>query len=60
MPKVKALKKFYDLEAGVDRVPGDSWEASAARAKALNETQYGELVEVAKAAKARKAKEGAE
>ena len=57
MPKVKALKKFYDIEAGSDRLPGDSWEVTAERAKALNTTQYGELVEVTKATKARKPKE---
>ena len=61
MPKVKALKKFYDIEADSDRLPGDSWEVTAERAKALNATHYGELVEVAKTAtKARKPKEGTE
>lgn len=51
MPKVKALKKFYDVEAKLDREPGDSWDVTAERATALNSTQYGELVEVAKAAR---------
>lgn len=47
MVKVKCTSKFFDIAAGVDRLPGDEWEVSEARAKAINGTDYGVLVEVA-------------
>lgn len=33
--KIKAIKDFYDLKAGVMRKTGDEFEVSAARAKEL-------------------------
>lgn len=41
---VKATAHFYDVAAGVDRKPGDAFEVSQERYKALNGTEYGVLV----------------
>lgn len=57
MVKVKCIKKFYDLKAEVDRLPGDEWEVSDARAKEMNASLYGMLVEVVSKAKAKPKKE---
>ena len=43
--KAKAIKKFYDIEAGVDRAADDEFECTEARFKAINSTQYGVLAE---------------
>ena len=43
--KVKAIKLFEDIEAKVDRRPGDVWEVDEARFESLNSTKYGQLVE---------------
>ena len=59
MAKVKCVKRFYDIAERVDRNPGDEWDVTDARAKALNATEYGTLVEVAAKPKA-KARKGAE
>ena len=43
--KVKAIKLFEDIQAKVDRKPGDVWEVDEARFEALNSTEFGKLVE---------------
>ena len=43
--KVKAIKLFEDIQAKVDRKPGDVWEVDEARFESLNSTEFGQLVE---------------
>lgn len=57
MVKVKCIQKFYDVKADADRLPGDEWEVSDARAKEINSSRYGDLVEVVSKAKAKPKKE---
>ena len=41
--KVRCVKPFTDLLAGVERRVGDVWDASQARLDAINATSYGQL-----------------
>ena len=43
--KVKALKPFLDLKEGVNRAPGEVFEATEARFKEINSKGFGDLVE---------------
>ena len=44
---VRAIKEFYDREAGVVRRVGDEFEAGDARVASLVSSLYGTLVELA-------------
>lgn len=43
---VRAIKEFYDREAGVVRYVGDEFEAGETRVSSLVSSLYGRLVEV--------------
>lgn len=42
--KAKCLKDFRDLDAGMLRKAGDTFEVTPERFKTLNSTKYGQLV----------------
>lgn len=62
--KVRAVRRFNDLSAGVKRAKGDEFDVSKKRAEELQATTFGVLVELvdpkaeAKAEKVGKAKAG--
>lgn len=56
MTEIRVIKKFYDIKAKADRLPGETFEADEARARYIDEALPGYIeFTVAKTAEARKA-----
>lgn len=45
--KARCVSRFYDLEDGCLREPGDEWELAPERLEAINAAGYGKLAEEA-------------
>lgn len=55
--KVKVKKLFMDVQAGVDRLPGETFECATERANEIVEKLGTEYVELVKATRKKKTEE---